>query len=272
MKYEPLIWRNALQDVGYLVIPDLIEPNMLSLLSETMERITRDPDTLPPHLKREILLEADFVKSNPQWFPDLTPEQCGKAVRQVGNLLVFDPLFVKLLCYPPLLDVLEALFESPEFGLEYIMGRPKPAHLGTGIANGAFHRDVLLGHFPTAIAITALLTLDEMTDENGPTTFIPGSHKTTDEYDEQSNAPTFKVRCPAGSGIFYLSKVLHSAGHNRSPKSRRAILSFWLGPHVPQQPSEHLPYRGLRPRSELTEHRTRMQMAFPDNFALESKG
>jgi hypothetical protein len=278
MKHEPEIWREDFQNDGYLMVRDLLDPGLLSRLCEAMERIAHDPDSLPPRLKREIFLERDHVKNNPQWYPNFSPERCGKAVRQIANLLSFNPVFVELVCYPPLLDVLEALFESPEFGLHLIVGRPKAAQVGNGISNGAFHRDTPQEHFTSANTIIMVLCLNEMRAENGPTMFIRGSHKVSDEEardprwrevaaSEISSTDQVSVCCPAGSGIFFSSKIIHAAGHNRSAFPRRTVQSVWTAPDVLPTSSERHPYEGLRPRSAISAYQTQMRMTFQEFFA-----
>jgi hypothetical protein len=49
-------------------------------------------------------------------------------VRQIGDLALFDASFAELICYQPMLDVLETLFESSEFSFNYLIGRPKASN------------------------------------------------------------------------------------------------------------------------------------------------
>jgi Phytanoyl-CoA dioxygenase (PhyH) len=278
MKHEPEVWRNTFQDDGYLIVRDLLPSELLSRLCAVMDRITRDPESLPAPLKREIFLERDHVKNNPQWYPNCSPEHSGNAVRQIAKLLSFDPVFIELLCYRPLLDVLMTLFDSPEFGLHLMVGRPKAARVGNGISNGAFHRDTPQEQFTSANIITAMICMDEMTNENGATKFVRGSHNVSDEEardsrwreiaaDELNPADQVSVCCPAGAGIFFSSKIIHAAGHNRSNYSRSTVQSVWTGPDVLATSAERHPYEGLRPRSEIAAYRTQMRMTFPEFFA-----
>lgn len=113
MRYEPEKWKSAYQDDGFVIVQDLLDHSTLSALRDGMDKITGDPRDLPPHLKEKIFLERDHVKNNPQWYTgSLTPEKCGNSVRQIADLALFDPVFAGLICYPPLLDVLEVLAEE----------------------------------------------------------------------------------------------------------------------------------------------------------------
>src|SRR5437763_4189102 len=102
-----------------------------------MHQTTECIASLRPHLQENIFLERDHVRNNPQWYRGiLVPEDCGSAVRQIADLGCFARLFAELIAYPPLLDVLETLFASPEFSVIEIVGRPKAARVGNGISNG----------------------------------------------------------------------------------------------------------------------------------------
>ena len=261
MKYEPEVWRKAYREAGFVVIPDLLDLGTLSTLRDGMERITQDVESLPAHLREKIFFERDHLKNNPQWYAGkLTPEECGGRVRQIADLALFGPAFAELICYPPLLDVLEALFESPEFSFTLLVGRPKAAHVGNGVNNGNFHRDTPHQNYTSANVVQAILCLDGMTAENGPTAFIPGSHKVSDEEagkmcwgnvaaESLSLERKIVACCPAGSGVFFTSKILHAAGHNRSDRPRRTINAEWAGPGVLPTSPARFAYQGLKPRS-----------------------
>jgi ectoine hydroxylase-related dioxygenase (phytanoyl-CoA dioxygenase family) len=278
MKHAPQEWRRAFHDDGFVIVGDLLDPALASLLREGMDQITGGVDSLRPHRKEKIFLERDHVRNNPQWYSGiLAPEDCAGAVRQIADLGLFAPLFAELIAYPPLLDVLETLFASSEFSFIQMAGRPKAARVGNGISNGNFHRDTPFADFTTTDTITALLCLDDMTGANGATSFIRGSHQVSDEEaakpcwrevapDRLNLGDRVDVRCPAGSGIFFTDKVLHAAGHNRSEQPRRTILTEWAGPDaLPTSPVRYA-YQGLRPRSKEPLYQKQNQMSFPQPF------
>jgi ectoine hydroxylase-related dioxygenase (phytanoyl-CoA dioxygenase family) len=284
MQHAQQEWRRAYQDDGFVIIGDLLDSALLSRLRDGMDRITGGIEGLPPRLKEKIFLERDHVRNNPQWYSGLlAPEDCGAAVRQVADLGLFAPVFAELICHPGLLDVLEALFASPEFSFTYMVGRPKAARVGNGISNGNFHRDTPFEDSTSTNTVIALLCLDDMAGDNGATSFIRGSHQVTDEaaadprwrdiaIDRLGPVQRVDVRCPAGSGVFFSSRILHAAGHNRSDQPRRTILVEWAGPDVlPTSPVRYA-YQGLRPRSKDPLYRKQTRMTFPQLFCGEGKG
>lgn len=260
---------------GFVIVPDVLDGETLQKLRESMEKITRDVNSLSPALAGKIFFERQHVKNNPQWYEGvLKPEECGDAVRQISDLVLFDSAFADLICNPRILDVLEILFESREFSFTEMNGRPKAARFGNGISNGNFHRDTPSEDFTEANAIISILCLDDMSGENGGTEFVRGSHRVTEEearkkiWGEVSRnefAPEEIVvsNCPAGSGIFFDTKILHSARHNRSDNPRRAILTEWAGENVlPTSPVRYA-FQGLKPRSRQAAFIKQIKMAFP---------
>jgi ectoine hydroxylase-related dioxygenase (phytanoyl-CoA dioxygenase family) len=277
-------WRRAYQDDGFVIVHELLDPVLVSRLREGMDKITAGVESLPPRLKEKIFLERDHVRNNPQWYTGiLSPEDCGEAVRQLADLALFAPAFAELICHPPLLEVLETLFASSEFSFTFMVGRPKAARVGNGISNGNFHRDTPFEDTTSTNTVIAILCLDDMAGDNGATSFIRGSHNVSDTEaadprwrevaaDRLDLRERVDVRCPAGSGVFFSSKILHAAGHNRSNHPRRTILSEWAGPGVlPTSPVRYA-YQGLRPASKDPLYQKQTRMTFPQRFGGQEKG
>jgi hypothetical protein len=284
MEHTAAGWRRAYQDDGFVIVPDVLDSDLVSRLRDGMDKITGGLGTLPPRLKEKIFLERDHVRNNPQWYTGiLAPDDCGNAVRQLADLGLFAPAFAELICHPPLLEILETLFASPEFSFTYMVGRPKAALVGNGISNGNFHRDAPFEDTTSTNTVIALLCLDDLAGDNGATSFIRGSHKVTDEEAAQPRwrdvaadrldlGERVDVRCPAGSGVLFSSKVLHAAGHNRSDHPRRTILSEWAGPGVlPTSPVRYA-YQGLRPKSKDPLYQKQARMTFSQLFGGAGKG
>lgn len=278
MEFEPEAWKKAYGEDGFVVVRDVLDAATLAAVRAEFLKVAGDAGAVPPHLRGKLFFERQHVENNRQYYEGvLTPEECGDAVRQIDDLALFHPEFARLICHPPVLDVLEVLFASTEFSFNYLVGRPKEARVGNGISDGNFHRDTPAEEFTAVNTVLVILCLDPMSEENGATAFVPGSHKVSDEeakrprwrdVDKDSLKPEdkFLVDCPAGSGVFFNTKVLHAAGHNRSGRTRHAILSEWVGPDVlPTSPERHA-YQGLRPRSKDPAFVRQVRMTFPELF------
>ena len=282
MKFEPEAWKKAYEEDGFVVVRDVLDAGALAALRAEFLKISGNVESVPPHLRDKLFFERQHVVNNRQYYEGvLTPEECGDAVRQIDDLALFHPTFAALICHPPVLDVLEALFASTEFSFNYLVGRPKEARVGNGISDGNFHRDTPAEEFTAVNTVLVILCLDPMSAENGATAFVPGSHKVSDEeakrphwgeVDKNSipDEEKFVVDCPAGAGVFFNTKILHAAGHNRSERTRHAILSEWVGPGVLPTSPERRAYHGLRPRSTDPAFARQMRMTFPELFAGRS--
>src|SRR5262249_2946915 len=117
-------------DDGFVVVHQLIDPEMLFEIRSELDKITNNTETLPRRLREKIFFEHEHVKNNPQYYQGiLAPEECGNSVRQIEDLALFNPIFARLICHRSLLDTLETLFESSEFSFNYMIGRPKAARV-----------------------------------------------------------------------------------------------------------------------------------------------
>lgn len=260
---------------GFVIVENLLDTATLENLREKLEKITGNVGSAEPHLAGKLFFEREHVKNNPQWYEGvLTAEECGDGIRQIEDLPLFDSAFADLICHARLLDVLEVLFENAEFSFTMMIARPKPARVGNGIGNGNFHRDTPFEDFTEANTIVSILCLDDMTGGNGGTQFVRASNKITEEEarkeiwrdvdkDEFSPEEIVTARCPAGSGIFFDTKVLHAAGHNRSDFPRRTIQIEWVGADVlPVSPVRYA-FQGLKPRSNQRAFIKQIKLAFP---------
>ncbi len=274
MEFEPEAWKRAYDEDGFVVVRDVLDPATLGRGRAELLRLTQNPGAVPPHLAGKIFYERQHVRNNRRYYEGvLAPEDCGDAVRQIDDLALFHPAFARLICHPPVLDVLEVLFGSTEFSFNYLIGRPKEARVGNGISDGNFHRDTPAEEFTAVNTVLVILCLDPMSAENGATAFVPASHKVSDEEAKQprwrdvdkdglSHGEKLVVNCPAGSGVFFNTKVLHAAGHNRSERTRHAVLSEWVGPGVLPTSAERHAYQGLRPRSKDPAFTRQLRMTF----------
>ena len=275
MKNELDALKRDFKENGFVIVENLLSSEMAESLRDRLDQITNDAASLDEQLAGKLFFESEHVKNNPHWYEGvMTAEDCGDAVRQIDDLPLFDPAFADLICHAQLLDVFEALFENPEFHFTMMIARPKAARVGNGISDGNFHRDTPFEDFTEASTIVSILCLDDMAGENGGTQFVRASHKISDEEARQpiwrdvdknkfSPAEIVTAKCPAGSGIFFDTKILHAAGHNRSDSPRRTIQMEWVG--ADSLPISHIrhAFQGLKPRSRQPAFIKQIKMAFP---------
>ena len=87
-----------------------------------------------------------------------------------------------------------------------------------------------------ALGMQFAIALDDFTEQNGATRFIPGSHRREmlksdiriGRYDDELLQQVTSFRGPAGSVLIYHSRTLHSTMPNNSDRRRRLMLSLTL--------------------------------------------
>ena len=269
MEHDPTRWRADFERDGYLVVEDLLDAQTLAMLRAGIDRITADPDALADSLRRHIQFERDYVKRRPDQ-NDHAAAQVGNAVRNIMELPLFDPLFGGLIAYEPLLDVLEALFESGEFHFHNYKCIVKAPRISSVFL---WHRDLPYLRHSTPNLITALLCLDDMTEANGATVVLPGTHRIahTDVHDADidipedelpADVPRVMVECPGGSAVLFHVNIIHGGGANRSDSPRRNLIGIWAGPDTfPVTPARYA-YQGLMPRSADPARQIQTRMTF----------
>ena len=92
---------------------------------------------------------------------------------------------------------------------------------------------------PTAppCQISCMFALSDFTAENGATRVAPGSHLWSDYSRQATDDEITQAVMPAGSGMIYLGKTLHSAGANKTESEARfgMHLSYVLGWLTPEE-------------------------------------
>ena len=178
----------------------------------------------------------------------------GKCTKRVCGLAAKSSGFVDLMLRPELRAYSDhfLLKEAEDYWLNtgqlMVVGPGEPAQI--------IHRDE--GNWPYfkdkpgEVTVSAIFALEDFTSDNGATLVVPGSHRWEPERVPKQEETTQAVMS-AGSALFYLGKVLHGAGENRSKRWRRGLhISYvlaWLRPeehhslHVSERFARTLPQR-----------------------------
>ena len=185
------------------------------------------------------------------------------------ELPLFDPYLARFIGYDPLLDILQTLFASTEFHFHNYKCINKAPAVSSPFV---WHRDLPYLYHSTPNLITAMFCLDDMTEENGATVVLPGSHTLVDENVAVSDQDIAEadlpagferkvVSCPAGSVVLFHVNILHGGGANRSSRMRRNVIGIWAGPDTyPTGPSRYA-YQDLYPRSTDPARQRQLHMA-----------
>ena len=261
---QPAEWQHQYDQTGFVCIPNVLDAALLATLQQEMERIEADyhAEKLPPSLMS--LIQTEHARSAGQKLGGSSSD----AISVIMELPLFGRAFSELILYPPVLDILEALFESSEFSFHNYKAICK---MPGNAAPFRWHRDLPYLHHTSPNLLTCMLCLDDMTVENGATAVCPGSHlkapmpallEDCDIAESDVPAERMTVVCPAGSAVLFHVNVVHGGGPNLSHSKRRNIISIWAGPENYPTTPERYAFEFLMPRSHDPLRRRQVELTF----------
>ena len=143
---------------------------------------------------------------------------------RVFNLMDLDPIFLDLIQHPLAIATAEHLM-----GTDFIISNFTANIAKPGSGSMRIHSDLSIvlpepWHEPWSLNI--IWCLDDVTQDNGGTRFLPGSHRferlSDVPMDITENMTTFEA--PAGSVIAMDGRVWHTSGKNITVDEERALL------------------------------------------------
>jgi phytanoyl-CoA hydroxylase len=211
------------RDAGYLVVPDVLESEMLAKLRAALDALVANAASVSAH--------TDVYDLEPGHTPQ------APKVRRIKLPHSHTPVFWELANYPRMVSILEKLLGPSGVRLQSSKINLKAPHYGSPVE---WHQD--WGFYPHTnddmLAVGVML--DDSFLENGPLLVVPGSHKgpTWDHHDAQGyfcgamdparNEVDFASAVPltgrAGSLSFHHVRLVHGSAQNTSDKPRRLLL------------------------------------------------
>ena len=160
--------------------------------------------------------------------------------RNTLNLRVFDligkdPVFVELVEHPVAVELVRHVIGQP-----FLLSNFSANVTAPGSAEMNMHADQ--GYMPAPwppypMAINVAWTLDDFTEANGATRFVPGSHKKDHGPDPMTGLEqSVPIECPAGSIFVMDARVWHQTGPNKSADQTRAgLFAYYVRPFIRPQ-------------------------------------
>jgi len=146
--------------------------------------------------------------------------------QRVWNVLSRDPVFEDLAFHATAVAYVKAVLGWPA-----LLGNISANITGPGGGEMVLHADQIFVPEPWASepqGLNAAWCLDDFTETNGATRFVPGSHKLNRApRPEDAEAQTVPMEAPAGSVVVFESRVWHKTGHNRTSSEQRAGVFAW---------------------------------------------
>jgi hypothetical protein len=174
----------------------------------------------------------------------------GHATQRVYALFAKTRTFDAKAVHPLLLEVLGEVLGH------FQLSAPVGIRIGPGERAQILHRDDAVYPLPQPcppVVVNTMWPLDDFTEENGATRFIPGSHRWEPGRQPSAGDPVLAATMAPGSVMFYLGSLWHGGGANRTSAPRLGVIleyvAGWLRPQenhclaVPRSIAAELPER-----------------------------
>lgn len=154
---------------------------------------------------------------------------------RVFHLFNLDPVFIDLIQRPLALEFVRHLL-----GDSFLVSNFSANITAPGSGTMLLHADqgYVLPPWPARpLACNVAWLLDDFTEQNGGTRYVPGSHRLGHGPDGEGEYGTVAIEAPAGSILVMDGRLWHQTGENRSSDCHRAALFGyyvlrWLRPQV----------------------------------------
>jgi ectoine hydroxylase-related dioxygenase (phytanoyl-CoA dioxygenase family) len=227
----------AVNENGYVIIPDLIPPETVAAIREASE----------PFLT--------FDGRN-----DFEGYRTRRIYSVIEKTLACNPVVE----HPLVLALLDAILQPG-----YLLSQLQVINVMPGEVRQPLHYDDGFYPFPRPrkpIGAALIWAIDDFTADNGATLVYPKSHLwgevSLGDVDTSKMVPAVM---PSGSAVFFLGTLIHSAGANHTDKPRLAATTQYCEPWARQQENYSLAISRERARmcSETVQRLLGYSMLFP---------
>ncbi|MBM7774420.1 phytanoyl-CoA hydroxylase [Actinokineospora baliensis] len=224
---------NHFAEHGFTVIPGLLDPEEVAECAAELDRLDtgwRDLPNVRVIGKRNPLAPSYDLE-------DLPGADGEPVVRKITGFTALSPVLERsLVRHPDLLEVLhQVLGPRVELYRDALMFK----HAGVG-QEKPWHQDAVYWPFRPMSLVSAMITVDRCTPDNGCLQVVPGSHREVVAHAkvdwelqvDQRECARRAVYVPLEPGdcLVFHSLILHASEHNRSTVDRRlAITSYSPG-------------------------------------------
>jgi ectoine hydroxylase-related dioxygenase (phytanoyl-CoA dioxygenase family) len=212
-----------IDDQGYVVLEDAIEPELVTELRDTIRELQRTLNITPLGTSAE-----------------------GHSTLRMYNLLAKHAAFVAMPIHPRVLPIVEKLLDRG-----CLLSGMTAMDIGPGEDAQPLHGDdvVMARHLPPPHApmmVTSIWALTDFTEANGGTRYVPGSHKwshTPTSGPAVDGVDVRSIEMSAGSVLLFHGSLWHGGGSNRTTDDWRLGVNVQYCPGFVRQ--QQNPYLGI---------------------------
>ena len=252
-KQREQFWKN-----GYLVVENAVEPEELKALQDTFAEWVEDS-------RMHQAPYGETMDGRPRF--DVEPAHTADkpGLRRINAPVEVSPAYFDVMTSSKMTDCVAELI-GPNVKSHHTKINSK---LPGGATHVKWHQDFPFTPHSNDDLITALLMVDEVTEENGPLEVIPGSHKgeihglwhdgvftgaVADDVAEESQKNAVICTGPAGSVCLMHTRLLHGSAPNLSKQSRTLFICVYSAEDAVPYAANPVPnkYEGLVVKGEQT--------------------
>ena len=213
--------------VGYTIVEDAIEPDLIDALNAALDRLERDLDAKPAGNSFE-----------------------GARTVRIYNLLAHGAPFERVPVHPSVLPIIEGVLDSG-----CLISSLSPIAIDPEEIAQPIHADdmvIPLDKPHRSIVCNSMWALTDFTNANGATRLVPGSHlKGNPDYGGQYD--TVPAEMAKGSVLIWDGSLWHGGGANRTSQRRTGVAMNYCAGFIRQQENQQLglapeTVRGFEPR------------------------
>lgn len=184
------------------------------------------------HIKQTVksLALHEQEKGSAHFYDDVA------AAQRIWNLINKADIFRQLIQLPVILDTMNWIFDRDTVHQKFYLSSFQAHILYPGAQKMKLHIDTPVPEpLPDwVIKANTLWVLDQFTDNNGATEYIPGSHKWKHKpkQEDQNREDVISAKAPLGSVLITHGALWHRGGANTSDKSRTCLLGSFAASYA----------------------------------------
>jgi ectoine hydroxylase-related dioxygenase (phytanoyl-CoA dioxygenase family) len=202
-------------DVGYTIVEDAVEPDLLDELATTLDRLEHDLAVVPA--------TNDFE---------------GRRTVRIYNLLVHGGVFARVPVHDHVLPIVEGVLDHG-----CLLSSLSSIAIGPDETAQPIHADDQLMPLPKPHPPTVCNTmwaLTDFTEANGATRLVPGSHTAAESPTFGQHYDSIAAEMPRGSVLVWHGSLWHGGGTNRTGDRRVGIACNYCAGYIRQQENQQL--------------------------------